>query len=172
MCKTKCNATYNERNFLLKQASRQTSIKTHLTYIWQMQVEKGTEGEHLPSSTELQLADYTITFGWLALKKKKKKKEILQATSTYKYSLLYVKPMKGRWLPAKALGGWNVSSGWSSFSISSKLLVSTSLESSGITGGTAARKGMKNLNLTSSYSSVFSISIAKATRDSSVLIII
>ena len=45
--------------------------------------------------------------------------------------------MKGKWLPAKALGTGNVSSGLSSFSISSKLLVSTSLASSGTTGGTA-----------------------------------
>lgn len=48
--------------------------------------------------------------------------------------------MKGRWLPVKALGTAKDSSGVSSFSMSSKLLVSTSLDNSGITGGTAEIK--------------------------------
>lgn len=48
--------------------------------------------------------------------------------------------MKGRWLPVKALGTAKDSSGESSFSMSSKLLVSTSLDNSGMTGGTAEIK--------------------------------
>lgn len=59
---------------------------------------------------------------------------------TYWKSRLYVKPTNGKWLPAKAFGTWNVSGTASSFSISSKLLVSTSQASSGTTGGTAKNK--------------------------------
>lgn len=56
---------------------------------------------------------------------------------TYWSSLKYVKPTKGNWFPTKALGVGNVSTSPLSSSISSKLLVSMSLLSSGTTGATA-----------------------------------
>lgn len=52
-----------------------------------------------------------------------------------------MKPIKGRWFPAKAFGTGNVSRGVSSLSRSSKLLVSTSLDNSGTTGGTTEKYG-------------------------------
>jgi len=47
--------------------------------------------------------------------------------------------MNGKWLPAKAFGTGNVSSGESSFWMSSKFFVSASPSSSGMTGGTAEK---------------------------------
>lgn len=60
---------------------------------------------------------------------------------TYWSSLKYVKPTKGNWFPTKALGVGNVSTSPLSSSISSKLLVSMSLLSSGTTGATAEVEG-------------------------------
>lgn len=61
----------------------------------------------------------------------------LEEPTTYWSSLKYVKPTKGNWFPTKALGVGNVSTSPLSSSISSKLLVSMSLLSSGTTGATA-----------------------------------
>lgn len=60
-----------------------------------------------------------------------------RVATTYWSSLKYVKPTKGNWFPTKALGVGNVSTSPLSSSISSKLLVSMSLLSSGTTGATA-----------------------------------
>lgn len=68
---------------------------------------------------------------------KGKKREGLNMNSHWS-SLKYVNPTKGSWFPAKALGVGNVSTSPLSSSMSSKLLVSISLLSSGTTGATAA----------------------------------
>ena len=80
---------------------------------------------------------------------------------TYRNVLLYVNPIKGKWFPANAFGSGKVSFGPSSFSISSKLLVSTSLDSSGTTGGTAATKQtyVSTTDLYDLYLAFFSINL-------------
>lgn len=64
----------------------------------------------------------------------------MRESNTYWSSLKKVKPMNGSWLPTKALGGGKVSTSPFSISMSSKLLVSMSLFSSGTTGATAGRQ--------------------------------
>ncbi len=60
-----------------------------------------------------------------------------------------MKPTKGSWLPTKALGGGKVSAAPLSTSMSSKLLVSMSLFSSGTTGATAGGQKQKERKLRS-----------------------
>ena len=70
----------------------------------------------------------------------------LEKQMTYWSSLKYVKPTNGNWFPTKAFGVGNDSTSPLSSSISSKLLVSMSLLSSGTTGATAEEERERKEN--------------------------